>query len=59
MDLSSKTVQRIYMNFIWAVVYNLIGVPLAAGALVHFGELVQRAARKRYTRTDEEVLIYW
>jgi Cu+-exporting ATPase len=36
-DLSSATVQRIYTNYIWAVCYNLIGIPLAAGCFVGLG----------------------
>eukprot|EP00051_Salpingoeca_urceolata_P014294 m.181598 g.181598 ORF g.181598 m.181598 type:complete len:1105 (-) comp18043_c0_seq1:147-3461(-) len=36
-DLSKKTVSRIYANFVWALLYNIIGIPLAAGALSHWG----------------------
>jgi Cu+-exporting ATPase len=36
-DLSKKTVKRIWFNFAWAIIYNVVGIPLAAGALVHWG----------------------
>eukprot|EP00045_Choanoeca_perplexa_P018072 m.277030 g.277030 ORF g.277030 m.277030 type:complete len:1176 (-) comp17703_c0_seq2:2757-6284(-) len=36
-DLSRATVRRIHQNFIWAVVYNMIGVPVAAGVLFPLG----------------------
>ena len=29
------------MNFIWAVMYNLIGIPIAAGVLVPIGVTLQ------------------
>ncbi|EGD80623.1 ATPase [Salpingoeca rosetta] len=37
LHLSKATVRRIHYNFIWAIVYNAIGVPIAAGALYSLG----------------------
>lgn len=37
MELSHKTMTRIRINFLFALLYNLLGVPIAAGLLFPFG----------------------
>lgn len=35
--LSRKTLKNVYENLFWAFIYNIIGIPVAAGALTAFG----------------------
>ncbi|XP_019862991.1 PREDICTED: copper-transporting ATPase 1-like [Amphimedon queenslandica] len=39
--LSKRTVHRIKLNFFWAVIYNVIGLPLAAGMFVPIGIVLE------------------
>ncbi|XP_072040738.1 copper-transporting ATPase 1-like [Amphiura filiformis] len=39
--LSHKTVQRIRINFLFAIIYNIIAIPIAAGAFMHWGFALQ------------------
>ncbi|XP_054851978.1 copper-transporting ATPase 1 [Eublepharis macularius] len=40
-ELSRKTVKRIRINFVFALIYNLIGVPVAAGVFLPIGLVLQ------------------
>ncbi|XP_046854383.1 copper-transporting ATPase 1-like isoform X2 [Xenia sp. Carnegie-2017] len=40
-DLSKVTVRRIRINFVFAFFYNVIGIPIAAGAFHHWGIVLQ------------------
>ncbi|XP_077465734.1 copper-transporting ATPase 1-like [Stigmatopora argus] len=40
-DLSKKTVKRIKVNFFFAVLYNLVSIPIAAGVFLPIGLVLQ------------------
>ncbi|XP_073351549.1 copper-transporting ATPase 2 [Pagrus major] len=40
-ELSQKTVQRIRINFVFALIYNLVGIPIAAGVFMPAGLVLQ------------------
>jgi Cu+-exporting ATPase len=37
LDISKKTFNRIKLNLFWALIYNLIGIPIAAGLFAGVG----------------------
>lgn len=37
LEISHKTFNRIKLNLFWALIYNVIGIPIAAGLFSHFG----------------------
>lgn len=36
-DISQKTFNRIKLNLFWALIYNIVGIPIAAGVFIRFG----------------------
>ncbi|MFP4498824.1 MAG: HAD-IC family P-type ATPase, partial [Vulcanimicrobiota bacterium] len=38
--LSKNTVRIIYQNFFWAFIYNILGIPIAAGVLYPFYKIL-------------------
>lgn len=37
LDISQKTFNRIVLNLFWALIYNTVGIPIAAGVFIGFG----------------------
>jgi Cu+-exporting ATPase len=43
LTIAKKTFARIKLNLFWALIYNLIGIPIAAGVFAHWGLVLSPA----------------